>query len=386
MIAYFDCFSGISGDMILGALVDLGVPASYLSEQISRLPLEGFSIKVTRESRMGIHGSRVRVLVDDDPHARDYRAIRSLLEASSLPESVKGSGLKIFERLAEVESRIHNCPKECVHFHELGGVDTIVDVLGAILALEWLGIKKVYASKIPLGNGFVACHHGRLPVPAPATLALLRGVPVYGSDIQQEIVTPTGAAIITTLAEGFGTMPEMRVENVGYGAGSKVFTELPNLLRVVLGKVETRLESDSVVIIETNIDDLNPEIYGFVMDRLFEEGALDVALLPIFMKKNRPGTMIRAICTESNSKNVIRRILSETTATGVRYYHADRIKLLREVKDVITPYGKIRVKCITDISGDVHFVPEYEDCKRIALSKKVPLKRVYEAVIKAGKE
>ncbi|OEU49074.1 MAG: TIGR00299 family protein [Desulfobacterales bacterium C00003060] len=382
-IAYFDCFSGISGDMILGALMHLGVPVDFVEDNIRKMPLKAFRLEITTAARMGIHGRKVRVVLDDgDKHARNYKDIRSLINDSPLPDTVKRLSLDIFGRLAEIEASIHNCSKDDVHFHELGGVDAIVDIVGAALGVRWLGIGKVFASEIPVGKGFVICHHGRLPVPAPATLALLDGVPVYGTTVSQELVTPTGAAILTSLCRDFGPMPRMLIQEIGYGVGTRDLKEMPNLLRVVVGESDSLLETDCVTVVETNIDDMNPEIFGFVMERLFEDGALDVIWIPVFMKKNRPGTVVQVMCKETDRGAVVHRILSETTATGVRYYRAGRAKLPRKVKEAATSYGKVRVKEVSGPTGRVSVVPEYEDCKRIALEKNVPLKVVYQTIMK----
>ncbi len=382
-IAYFDCFAGISGDMILGALIHLGVPGSFIEENIRNMPLGAFHLEVRPAARMGINGQQVKVVVEDrDEHARNYQDIRFLIDNSPLPDTVKGLSCRIFDRLAEVEASIHNCPKEHVHFHELGGVDAIVDIVGAVLSVEWLGIGKIFASEIPMGKGFVTCRHGRLPVPAPATLALLDGVPVYGTEVSHELVTPTGAAILTSLCRDFGTMPKMLIRQVGYGVGSRDLKEMANLLRVMLGEPDFAYEADYVTVVETNIDDMNPEIFGFVMERLFEDGALDVVLIPVFMKKNRPGTMVQVICKEADRESVVRSILSQTTATGVRHYRMERSKLPRKVKEATTSYGTVRVKEVSDPTGMVSVVPEYEDCKKIALEKNVPLKMVYETIVK----
>ncbi len=379
--AYLDCFAGISGDMFLGALIDLGMPVDFLETELKKLPLNGFRIKTSPEQRMGISGSRVRVLANkEDRHARDYSSIRNLIEESPLSDFVKELSLKIFGRLAEVEARIHNTPVESVHFHELGGIDTIVDIVGAAIGLEWHGIETITASEVPTGKGFVTCAHGTLPVPAPATIALLAGVPTYGTDIPHELVTPTGASILASTANSFGPMPPMVVDRIGYGVGSRELESIPNLLRIILGKKRARTDSDRVTIVETNIDDMNPEIYGFLMEQLFVERALDVALTPITMKKNRPGTMVRVICQTADRDRIIHRILLETTATGVRYYEADRVKLPREAADVVTKYGRIRVKRITGPDGRVSITPEYEECKRVALEKGIPIKEVYGAV------
>jgi len=365
--------------MILGALAHLGVPGDFIDDSIGQLLPGEFRLKVGASERMNIHGFRAEVIVKNKGKSRNYKQIRGLIGESKLSERVKTTSLKIFSRLAEVEAAIHGCAAEDVHFHELGGVDAIVDIVGASLGMEWLAIEKTVASEIPVGRGFIDCAHGRLPVPAPATVALLKGVPVYGTQVSSELVTPTGAAIVTSLAEDFGPMPGMQISEVGYGVGAAKLKEWPNLLRVVIGECETVSEKDQVQVVETNIDDMNPEIFGFVMERLFEDGALDVIWIPIFMKKNRPGTMIQVLCDKGRREKVIERILSETTATGVRHYSVERRKLLRRVKEATTNFGKVQVKEISGPMGRV-VLPEYEDCKRIALKEKIPLKRVYELI------
>ncbi len=379
--AYFDCFAGISGDMLLGALIDLGMPPDFLEAELKKLPLDGFRIETAAEQRMGISGRRVWILANKEgDHARDYRSIRALIEESPLSDFVKGLSLKIFRKLAEAEARIHNTPVESVHFHELGGIDTIVDIVGAVLGIEWHGIEDITASGVPTGKGFVTCAHGTLPVPAPATIALLTGVPTYGPEIPHEMVTPTGASILTSVASSFGPMPPMVVDRIGYGVGSRELESMPNLLRIILGRKDAETERDRITIVETNIDDMNPEIYGFLMEQLFAEGALDVALAPITMKKNRPATMLRVICQTMDRDRIIRRILLESTATGVRYYEANRTKLPREVAEIVTKYGKMRVKRITGPDGKVSITPEYDECRRVALEKGIPIKEIYKAV------
>ncbi len=377
--AYFDCFSGVSGDMVLGALTHLGVPGDFIEDSIGQLLPGEFRLEVSVSERMNIYGFKAEVIVNNKGKSRNYKQIRRLIEESKFSGRVKTVSLKIFSRLAEVEAAIHGCAVEDVHFHELGGVDAIVDIVGASLGMEWLAIEKTVASEIPIGKGFIDCAHGRLPVPAPATMALLKGVPVYGTQVASELVTPTGAAIVTSFAEDFGPMPGMQISEVGYGVGAVKLKERPNLLRVVIGECGVVSEEDHVQVVETNIDDMNPEIFGYIMERLFEDGALDVIWIPIFMKKNRPGTMIQVLCDKSRREKVIERILSETTAIGVRHYSVERRKLLRRVKEVTTNFGKVQVKEISGPTGSV-VVPEYEDCKRIALKEKIPLKRVYELI------
>ena len=387
MLAYFDCFSGISGDMTLGALLDLGVPLEWLKEQLHRVPLADFDIVVSPVQRHGIHAASVQVEVLDSKTSRHYSDIRDLIENSPLSDSVKSTSLAIFKRLAEAEARIHHCPVDHVHFHEVGGVDAIVDIVGAALGLDYLGIKKIVASPVPLGKGFVACSHGKLPVPAPATLGILEGVPVYGTDIPYELVTPTGAAIIRSLAQRFEPLPEMVIARIGYGAGQRDFEDRPNLLRIVLAAESEsaadlggKLSEDQITIVETCIDDMNPEIFGYLMERLFEDGALDAYWIPVQMKKNRPGTMLQVLCKDDSRDRLIGRVLSETTTTGVRYYRSRRRLLWRDQLKIKTTYGVIPVKRIQDPGGNIRLVPEYEVCRQIALEQNIALKLVYETV------
>ncbi|MGD8449379.1 MAG: nickel pincer cofactor biosynthesis protein LarC [Desulfobacterales bacterium] len=390
MIAYFDCFSGISGDMTLGAFIDLGVPVKWLKENINRIPLTGFDVSVDNVTRNGITAKSVHVSVENDKTSRDYSQIRSLIENSPLPRNVKQMSHNMFERIADAEAHIHGCSRDHVHFHEVGGIDAIVDIVGTALCINYLGIKKVVSSSIPLGNGFVICAHGTLPVPAPATIEILKGVPVYGTKIPHELVTPTGAAIIVTLAESYGEMPDMIIEKTGYGAGKRDIESIPNLLRVMTGTEscdETAKRSphqkDTIVVLETSIDDMNPEVFGFLMDRLFEEGALDVYWIPVFMKKNRPGTLVQVLCRRNRKDVLIDCILSETSSLGVKYYDAQRSMLRRESVIMKTAYGEIRVKRILEAGGGVRIVPEYEVCKKIALEKNLPIRMVYDTIIKS---
>ncbi len=385
MIAYFDCFCGISGDMTLGAFIDIGVPLSWLKDSLEKLPLKDFDISVESISRSGIKAKSVHVLTKNNLKSRHYSEIKDLVQNSHLSRKVNQKSLEIFERLATAEAEIHGQPKEKVHFHETGGVDAIVDIVGTALCLEYLGVEKVIASRIPLGTGFVSCQHGTLPVPAPATLSILKGVPVYGTKIPHELVTPTGAAIIASIADSFEELPDIIVEKTGYGAGKRDLKTIPNLLRIIIGTQAIHIsdyQKDRISVVETSIDDMNPEFFGFLMDRLFKEGALDVYLIPVFMKKNRPGTMVQVLCTEDRKKSVINRILSETTSIGVRYYDVQRSKLVRKNITIKTIYGDVQVKHITNPNGSVRLVPEYEVCKKIAIEKGIPLKTVYDTIIK----
>lgn len=385
MIAYFDCFCGISGDMTLGAFIDIGVPLSWLKDSLEKLPLKDFDISVESISRSGIKAKSVHVLTKNKLKSRHYSEIKDLVQNSHLSRKVNQKSLEIFERLATAEAEIHGQPKEKVHFHEIGGIDAIVDIVGTALCLEYLGVEKVIASRIPLGTGFVSCQHGILPVPAPATLSILKGVPVYGTKISHELVTPTGAAIIASIADSFGKLPDMIVEKTGYGAGKRDLKTIPNFLRIIIGTQAIHIsdyQEDRISVVETCIDDMNPEFFGFLMDRLFKEEALDVYLIPVFMKKNRPGTMIQVLCMENRKKSIINCILSETTSLGVRYYDVQRFKLVRENITIKTTYGDVQIKRITKPNGSVQFMPEYEVCKKIAIEKGIPLKTVYDTIIK----
>ncbi|MDP3282876.1 MAG: nickel pincer cofactor biosynthesis protein LarC [Desulfobacterales bacterium] len=383
MLAYFDCFSGISGDMTLGALIDLGVPVDWLKENICDIPLKDFDLSVSSVSKNGIGAKRVEVKAADSSITRNYSQIVSLISNSPLSANVRERGIAVFEEIAAAEAQIHGCPKEKVHFHELGGVDSIVDIVGTALCIEYLGITRISASKIPMGSGFVKCRHGIIPLPAPATVSILKDVPVYGVDINHELVTPTGAAIVKALSVSFGNLPDMIIEKTGYGAGKHDPGNLPNLLRIIMGRSPGVEYQDELIFqIETCIDDMNPEIFGYLMDRLFEDGALDVWWVPVSMKKNRPGTKVHAICYPDRKDAMINRILSETTTTGVRYYEVKRKTLSRRLDEIKTSYGTVCVKRITNPDGTTRIVPEYEVCKKIALEKKVPLKNVYENIIK----
>jgi pyridinium-3,5-bisthiocarboxylic acid mononucleotide nickel chelatase len=390
MIAYFDCFSGISGDMTLGAFIDLGVSLKWLKAQFEMLPVSGFDMTVGTVTRNGICAKNVEVHVKDDAASRNYKEITAIIEKSPLSSKVKQTSLSIFEKIAVAEAGIHGRPKDQVHFHEVGGIDALIDIVGTALCVDYLGIEKVAASPIPLGRGFVACAHGTLPLPAPATLDILKGVPVYGTKIPYELVTPTGAAIIVTLADSFEEMPDMIIEKTGYGAGKQEIETIPNLLRIVMGtgpvlpgKTVGGHQEDRIVMVETCIDDMNPEVFGFLMERLFEKGALDVYWIPIFMKKNRPATMVKVLCQEDRRERVMDCILSETTSTGVRFYPAKRRMLRRERIVVKTTFGEIAVKRLIELDGSARIVPEYEICKKIALEKKLPLRVVYDTILKS---
>ena len=391
MILFFDCFSGISGDMTLGALVDLGVPCNWLVKQLKKMPLKDFDIRSKLVTRNGIKAQNLFVDYKDSKTARHYSDIKELIDGSPFSDMVKIKSRSIFRKIAEAEAEIHNCSIEHIHFHEVGAIDALVDIIGTVLAIEYLGIKKIFASRLPLGGGDIHCRHGILPGPAPATLSILKGVPVFGKNVAHETVTPTGAAIISSLADSFGEMPPMIIEKIGYGAGKYENAQsknyLPNLLRIIMGTLSASFAStnsgsaEDVLVVETCIDDMNPEIFGFLMDRLFADGALDVYWMPVFMKKNRPGTMIQVLCQEKLKEVITHRIFNETTSIGLRYHTVKRDTLQRTRIIAKTRYGKVPAKQIQELNGGMRIVPEYEECKKIALEKKLSIRSVYEALI-----
>ncbi len=388
MIAYFDLFSGISGDMTLGAFIDLGVPCNWLEKQLSTV-LNGFQLKTDIVYKHHLKATDLVVdIVGEDAPSRNYKDIKTLIQNSALPESVKKNSLSAFLKIAQAESHIHGKDIETVHFHEIGGIDSIVDIIGSFLCVSYLGIEEVYASSVPLGSGYVSCSHGRIPVPVPATVAILKDIPVRSSDAATEIVTPTGAAIISTLAASFGRMPQMTIKKVGYGSGKReTGSSVPNLLRIVLGDRtvsqqpgDAAVLKETIYVVKTNIDDMNPEISGFLMETLFDHNALDVCCIPVHMKKNRPGFQIEVLCHKKDLDQIIQMILSQTTSIGVRYHPCDRSFLLRETIEAETVFGKVKVKKITNPDHSVRCVPEYEAAKKVAEEKKIPLKDVYQQI------
>ena len=386
-IAYFDCIAGASGDMILGALLDCGLPEARLQQDLAALHLDGFELHSQRVVKNGFSATKVDLLVSQDVPERRLAEIEAIVRESGLEESIKERSIAIFRRLGQVEAKIHNQPLEKVHLHELGGIDTIVDVVGALAGLQALGVEKVYASALPMGRGFTRGAHGPIPLPAPATLALLEGVPITGSDLSMELVTPTGAALLTSLAESFGPLPAMTLAASGYGAGSRDLP-IPNLLRVLLGEQPApgAAQVETLVLLETNIDDLNPQIYDYLMARLFEAGALDVTLTPIQMKKNRPGTQLSVLCHPAGAGPLGAILFAETSTLGVRKQTVERQALERTITSVDTPYGRVRIKVARLAGGGVKSAPEYEDCRILAEARGVPLREVYRAAeLAAGK-
>jgi uncharacterized protein (TIGR00299 family) protein len=386
-IAYFDCIAGASGDMILGALVDAGLPVETLRKQLAPLGLESeFELQAQKVSKNGFGATKVDVILHEEKshqHGRHLAEIEDIIHKSSLADHIREKAIGMFRRLAETEAGIHGLPVEQVHLHEVGGVDTIVDVAGALVGLAALGVEEVYASPLPLGRGFVHGAHGQIPLPAPATLALLKGIPVKGSEVEAELVTPTGALVLSTICAGFGPIPAMTLTRVGYGAGGRELP-IPNILRLLIGEqIESARQGtvESLALLETNIDDNNPEIIGYVMEKLFAAGALDVFFAPIQMKKNRPATLLSVLCSPTEVDSLETILFRETSTLGVRRQFVERHRLERKNETIETPYGPIRVKVAQLPDGTTKRAPEYEDCKQAAEAHGVPLRVVYEAAL-----
>ncbi len=377
---YFDCFAGASGDMILGAMVAAGVDANYLREQLSLLPVSGFSVEFQTVNRSGLSATYARVETAPEHKHRHLAEIKEIIERSSLAEAVKQRAAQIFTRLAEAEARVHNEPVEHVHFHEVGALDAIVDVVGAAICFDFLKIDRFVCSPLHVGSGMVQMAHGRFPIPPPAVAELLKGVPFYAGEIKGELLTPTGAAIITTVCNEYGPIPQMTTESTGYGAGTREYPDFPNVLRVFVGETELTVATDERLwMIETNLDDASPQIIGHVMDRVLESGALDCFFTPVQMKKNRPGVLLSVLCAPAEKEAVMRLFFLETTTLGVRSYQVGRRALERSVVRVETQYGPIDVK-VAHLDGRVvNEMPEFEQCREAAVRAGVPLKVVEEA-------
>ncbi|MGA9542273.1 MAG: nickel pincer cofactor biosynthesis protein LarC [Candidatus Sulfotelmatobacter sp.] len=434
-IAYLECFSGMSGDMFLGALVDAGVPARLFEETVAALGV-GAKLEISRVVRSGISATKVDVYVGGEKdlpreeywerqeqhshphsgdgheperehhghshshpgetrtgvsapheHSRGLREIRKIISAASISESAKKTAIAMFEALGQAEAKIHDMPLESVHFHEVGAVDAIVDIVCAAVGAEALGVDEIICSPLNVGGGVVKCAHGTLPVPAPATVELLKDAPVYSSGLQAELVTPTGAAIVKTLASRFAAFPEMKIEKSGYGAGLQTFPGHPNVVRLTIGEAASTLAaktaSETITVLEANLDDLNPQVFGYVMDRLLEEGALDAFGMPVQMKKNRPGMLLTVLCKPEDAGKLTQLIFTETTTLGVRRRDEMRQTLARRWESVGTPWGEVRIK-IASMNGTVtNYAPEYEDCRRIAAEFHVPLKTVMGGAVEA---
>ena len=383
-IGYFDCIAGASGDMIMAAMIDAGLPEERLRARLAELGLPEFEIEVSRVSKSSFGATHVDVHVSEHVHSRSLSDIKTLVTESQLAQHIKDQAIGIFHRMGEVEAGIHGTSIDHVHLHELGGVDTIVDVVGALVGLEELGIERVESSPLPLGRGFVQGAHGSIPLPAPAALGLLRDIPIVSSPVEAETVTPTGAALLSSLASTFGALPAMTLEAVGYGAGARDLP-IPNLLRLMVGRDEAEggVDTETVTLLETNIDDLNPEFYDHVMARLFSAGALDVLLSPVSMKKNRPATLVRVICRPGLADTLTHVLLLETSTLGVRRQNVERRCLPRVQQTVDTEYGPVRIKVACWGNERLRAKPEYDDCHQLAEQHQLPLNTIYAAVEKA---
>ena len=379
-ILYLDCYAGISGDMTVAALLDLGVPLEHLQAELAKLslPPDSYTLSTQLTERQHMPALKFDVSVSDHHTHRHYADIDAMISRSTLSESVKERARRIFRRLAEAEAKVHGVPIEEVHFHEVGAVDSIVDIVGTAICLEYLQVEQIHVSALPLGSGFVDTAHGRLPVPAPATAELMRGLPLHGECGPGERVTPTGAAIVAALAGRFGRQPAMLLEKIGCGAGGKEFADCPNILRAFLGSSVGKTEhADEVIVVEANIDDSTPEVLGYVMERLLEEGALDVFFTPIQMKKNRPAVMLSLLCHPEQRVLLADIVLTETSAIGLRHYRANRIVLERRIVDQETEFGPVRGKQVFDRYGTLlRTALEYEDCRRIARERGIPLQKI----------
>ncbi|MFQ5590507.1 MAG: nickel pincer cofactor biosynthesis protein LarC [Phycisphaerae bacterium] len=383
-LAHFDCFCGASGDMIVASLLDASADAGAVRQALDMLGVKGYAVSVEKVNRQGFAATRFCVKLDEkcEQPRRRLRDIGCIVEASSLAASSKSKVMRVFERLAKAEAAVHGTTIEQVHFHEVGAVDAIVDVAAAVIALDLLDVQRVSCSPVPVGSGTVECAHGTLPVPAPATAELLKGVPVGSCDEVGELTTPTGAALLTTLAAGFGPLPAMTMDAIGYGAGARTGQRLPNLLRVIIGRGAADGETDQICVLETNIDDASGEIVGYCIDRVLEAGALDAFAVPIHMKKSRTGILLTVLCRQDHVNEIETLLFAETTTFGVRRYTAQRSKMVRKHEMVATPYGEIRVK-IGERAGVVTVAPEYEDCRRAARETGAALRDVIASASRA---
>ena len=380
-ILYYDCFSGISGDMNLGAMLDLGVDPAYLLGELKKVNIDdSYEIRISREKRRGIEGTRFEVLLQTHDHShqhRTYSDIARLLEESGVSARAKNTGLNIFRKVAEAEAKVHGCDVEEVHFHEVGALDSIVDLDGAAVCLDYLQVDRVLSSPVEIGGGFVRCTHGILPVPAPATVEILRGIPLKSGAVAFETTTPTGAAILAATVDSFTDKLNFTPVKIGYGVGQRD-TEIPNVLRIYLGE-SGEGESDPDVaeqdawVLECNIDDMNPELYDAVMDRLFEKGALDVTLTPILMKKSRPAVTLSVICDQERKKEMEEILWLHTSTFGLRAYRISKVMLKRDFSTVETKYGPVTMKQAYFKGKRIKSKPEYEDCKRLAGEKGVSI-------------
>jgi uncharacterized protein (TIGR00299 family) protein len=393
LIAYLDCVGGLAGDMLIAALLDAGASEPRLREVPERLGLSGVELRIERAERHGIGALHLTVETDDHHHHRSWRTIREQLAAAELDERVRARAVAAFTRLAEVEGGIHGVPPDDIHFHELGSVDTLIDVVGAVSLLDELGVERLICSPLPLGRGVISAAHGRIPLPAPATVALLKGAPVVGVEVEAELVTPTGAALAATLSDGWGEIPAMTIERVGYGAGTADFKERANLVRVLLGQPAAApataapvAAAREVSLLETNLDDMTPELIPDAVERCFAAGALDVWTVPVMMKKGRPGFVLSALARPEAEASVARAILEETTALGVRVARLHRYELEREERTIEVEGHPLRVKLGRLDGRIVNLAPEHDDCATVASTLGVPIKSIWAAALVAARE
>ncbi len=384
-IAYFDCFSGAAGDMIVAAMLDAGLDFEFLKNQIVTLGLKGLEIKVNETKRAGLRATQFIPVIAEQQHNRNFSDIKKIIESGKIGKKPKQTAIKIFQRLAEAEAAVHNQELNNIHFHEVGALDSIVDIVSAAIGLDALGIEKVYCSALAVGGGYIKMAHGTFPVPAPATAELLKGVPTVGGPVEKELLTPTGAAILTTVAESFGPLPEMKIETVGYGAGTLDCEQFPNVVRLFLGEVidASAATADSICLLETNIDDISGELIASAMDKLLAAGALDVFTTAITMKHNRPATKLSVICEMKDIITVEQIIFEAGLTFGIRRQTMQRSKLAREFVTVTTQFGDIPVKVGKYDGRVVNAKPEFADCARAAEKHKVPVQRVREEAIRA---
>lgn len=377
--AYFDCTSGISGDMCLAALVDAGVPLKVIGDKLRGLPVKGYRLEARKVKRASLAATKVDVIINRNSArgGRTWKDIEGIVADSSLPDNIKHKGLRVFKRLFEAEGKVHGTAYNKTHLHELGAADCLIDVFGTLIGLEVLGVDKVYTSAINLGSGHVLSGHGRLPVPAPATAEILKGAPVYLSDTPFELTTPTGAAIIREITYRFAAVPLIYLKKTGYGAGQKDIKDFANILRILIGERLSRSENlPGVTVVETNIDDMNPQMYEYVMAMLFRKGALDVYLTPVIMKKSRPAVLLTVLCAADKRDGIIDILFRETTTIGIRFREMSRVTLARESTEADTEFGRIRIKTTKPDAGISKHSPEYEDCKRAAKKLGIPLREI----------
>ena len=385
-LAYFDCFSGISGDMTLGALVDAGCSLELLRSGLQGLQIPGWTISSEKVWKNGMAATFVHVATEDQTKHRSLSAILEIFEKSQLSESVGKNAAAIFRKLGEAEASVHDVALEKIHFHEVGAVDAIVDIVGACIAFDALGIEKFACSPLNVGGGTAKMSHGVLPVPAPATAKLLQGKPTYSNGVQRELVTPTGAAIVSTLCDTFGPQPQMTVSAIGYGAGSMELEGQPNVVRIMIGEAADKVIAgfdEEISVIEANLDDMNPQIYGYFLEKALAAGALDVYTTPVQMKKNRPGTLLTLLCKPQDTNSLMSLVFAETTTFGARTYRAQRRTLPRESVSVHTQFGDVRVK-LSRLNGRIlHVAPEFDDCRKLAVEKNIPLQRIFNEALRA---